>query len=413
MRRTPLRAAATLLAALVAVPVLAGPSAAAGTVTPLVTCQVFDPVRNTTTFVLGYENTGDAPVTYEAGTAQNFFNPEQRDRGQPTTFLPGRHPAAFTVSMDYAVRPAQFWVLGEIVLRADMTAPACTSVTTTSLSAPDSVATGLPVTVVATVQSVLALDPRTGTVDLAVDGDPVGSLPVGPDGTARFTLPALAAGSRTISASFAPDPASAQSPSSATTTLDVVDPGTVTIGPARTTGGTASVTITRAGAAGTASVDWATADGTAVAGEDYTASGGTVTFAEGETTATVSVPVAARPPGAPAERFFVLLQRATVPVGQASAAVLLAAGPTPDGGSGGPDGGGTGVPADGAGGGTPAGGGTAAGSGSPSSGGASTAGVRAASGLAATGWSGGTGLLLSGCALLLAGGAVIAARRAS
>jgi len=425
VRRHPLRAAAALAAALLAVPLLASPASAAGTLTPFVTCQVRDAVRGTTTYVLGYENTGDAPVTLTPGTADNFFNPGQRDRGQPDTFLPGRHPAAFTVGNVYAEVPKVFWILDGLIATADANPPECASVTTTTLSVPATATTGEPVTVVASVQSVVAVDPRTGTVDLAVDGAPVASAPLGAGGTTRFTLPALTAGTRTITASYVPDPASGQSGSDAAATVEVLDPGTLALGTATTTAGTAQLTVTRTSGTGTATVDWATADGTAEAGEDYTASAGTVTFTAGQTTATVTVPLAPRAPGAPEERFFVLLHRATAPVGTASAAVVLAPGPAAGGGGtgGGGTGGGGGAGGGGGGGtGAGAGGGAggAAGEGAGSAGAGATAGAgarsssaagRAASlGLALTG-AAPTALLASGTALLLVGGAAVAARR--
>ncbi|MGH7136469.1 MAG: Calx-beta domain-containing protein, partial [Pirellulales bacterium] len=59
------------------------------------------------------------------------------------------------------------------------------------------------------------------------------------------------------------------------------------------TGGAAVLLITRTGStAGTATVDYATSDGTASAGINYTAESGTVIFNDGQTTATITIPVA-------------------------------------------------------------------------------------------------------------------------
>lgn len=45
----------------------------------------------------GYENPNRRPVTMPVGT-DNRFNPDTANRGQPTTFLPGKHPYAFAVA---------------------------------------------------------------------------------------------------------------------------------------------------------------------------------------------------------------------------------------------------------------------------------------------------------------------------
>jgi hypothetical protein len=57
-------------------------------------------------------------------------------------------------------------------------------------------------------------------------------------------------------------------------------------------GGTATITVTRAGATGNAvAVSYATSDGTATAGQDYTATSGTLQFASGKTSETFNIPI--------------------------------------------------------------------------------------------------------------------------
>lgn len=69
---------------------------------PLVEC-VLDNKNGTYTAFFGYDNTNSVPVTIPVGT-NNRFSPSPENRGQPTTFAPGRTPvwpnAAFSVVFD-------------------------------------------------------------------------------------------------------------------------------------------------------------------------------------------------------------------------------------------------------------------------------------------------------------------------
>ena len=84
---------------------------------------------------------------------------------------------------------------------------------------------------------------------------------------------------------------------------------------------TMTFTVTKTGATALpASVDWTTNDVTAVAGSDYTAGSGTLTFTPGQTTATISIPVAGDVTFEPDETFHVDLSNvagAVVADGQA------------------------------------------------------------------------------------------------
>ena len=77
--------------------------------------------------------------------------------------------------------------------------------------------------------------------------------------------------------------------------LAFASPGRLSAAPVTVaeSGGSAVVTVTRtAGSSGTLSVDYATTDGLATAGADYTATSGTLTFGDGDTSETITVPVA-------------------------------------------------------------------------------------------------------------------------
>jgi surface-anchored protein len=59
------------------------------------------------------------------------------------------------------------------------------------------------------------------------------------------------------------------------------------------TAGTATITVNRSfGSDGPVTIDYATSDGTAQAGVDYTATSGTLSFANGETSKTITIPIA-------------------------------------------------------------------------------------------------------------------------
>ena len=125
-----------------------------------------------------------------------------------------------------------------------------------------------------------------------------------PSGTVSvFTLVVRATGEGTFTntatvtgATGDPDPG--DNSSSASTTVDEPEPGTLRFDAATYSvdedAGTAAVTVVRGGgSSGAVSVDYATSDGTATAGSDYTATSGTLEFADGQTTRTFSVPITA------------------------------------------------------------------------------------------------------------------------
>jgi hypothetical protein len=91
--------------------VLAGSATAfaATTVTGTVTCY-WPNADGTTTFSVGYVNTGATTVTIPVG-ANNYVTPSPQDRGQPTTFLAGSHPNVWAPSLtptDLANNPNWF-----------------------------------------------------------------------------------------------------------------------------------------------------------------------------------------------------------------------------------------------------------------------------------------------------------------
>ena len=65
---------------------------------------------NTFLFTFGYESAEASPVLLLPG-AQNFFTPQAGNRGQLSTFYPGRHSKAFRIAFDLSVQESFNWVL--------------------------------------------------------------------------------------------------------------------------------------------------------------------------------------------------------------------------------------------------------------------------------------------------------------
>ncbi|MGY1763582.1 hypothetical protein ACI79G_06570 [Geodermatophilus sp. SYSU D00779] len=86
--------AAVAVVALVAAP---GTASAKGTVVPLLDC-VLTNGDGSWTAVFGYENTSSSPVRIPRG-ARNKVTPATVGSPQPTTFRPGTHRGAFTVTV--------------------------------------------------------------------------------------------------------------------------------------------------------------------------------------------------------------------------------------------------------------------------------------------------------------------------
>ncbi|MBV9493405.1 MAG: right-handed parallel beta-helix repeat-containing protein [Acidobacteria bacterium] len=93
-----------------------------------------------------------------------------------------------------------------------------------------------------------------------------------------------------------PMAASLGAQSTATVTINDIEPGTIQFSSAtysvNENGGVLTVTVTRTGGStGTVSANYATSNGSATAGSDYTATSGTVTFGPGVTSQTFNVPI--------------------------------------------------------------------------------------------------------------------------
>jgi len=109
--------------------VLASPVAAFAApspVTPTVACY-WGNADGSTTFSVGYTNSGATTVTYPVGTL-NFVSPAPADRGQPTIFLPGVHTNAWAPTVtasDLANNPN--WTVNGVPVNYGGNIPACAS----------------------------------------------------------------------------------------------------------------------------------------------------------------------------------------------------------------------------------------------------------------------------------------------
>jgi hypothetical protein len=99
-----------------------GWDAIAFNVMPTLTC-IERRSNGTYAAVLGYDNLRTQPVTVAVG-AGNGFSPSPQNHGQPTTFLPGRHPSTF--SIDFGSAQTLTWQLSGYSLALARTGPACT-----------------------------------------------------------------------------------------------------------------------------------------------------------------------------------------------------------------------------------------------------------------------------------------------
>jgi len=91
------RVALTALVAAVALVATPGTASAIGEVTPVLEC-VRKNSNGTYTAVLGYTNSSTAPVTIPQGS-RNTVSPTKYNGWQPTTFQPGTHRGAVTVTV--------------------------------------------------------------------------------------------------------------------------------------------------------------------------------------------------------------------------------------------------------------------------------------------------------------------------
>lgn len=327
----------------------AAAAAAGGTdaLTPFVDCVQDAPLGVVTarTAVLGYRSTASAPVTVPAGAGANDVSSGAADRGQPSTFRPGEHHGAWLLTVDAAAEPSLTWSLGAASATIDGSAPTCTDATAVSVTAPATVSSPGTIAVSAAVTRFLLAPPDAGTITFAFDGVPAATVAVGPDGTGRADLATPTAGTHSLTAAFAPADGSTLKSATATSAVDVVAAsGPLSVDADSVVSGSTSarILVTRGNPSGTATVDFATVDGTARSGADFVATSGSVVLADGRSTATASIPLAARAPGSPAAVFFVVLKRASTGVDGAVAVVSLPAVPAQPSTSGAATGGGAG-----------------------------------------------------------------------
>ncbi|SET98682.1 hypothetical protein [Geodermatophilus poikilotrophus] len=125
-RRLLLRAALVAVVAVVALVAVPGAASARGTVVPLLDCVVAND-DGSWTAVFGYRNTSSSPVRIPTGP-RNKVTPATVGSPQPTTFQPGTHRGAFTVTVARGAGP--MWHLDGTNLAARRgTATACPSST--------------------------------------------------------------------------------------------------------------------------------------------------------------------------------------------------------------------------------------------------------------------------------------------
>jgi hypothetical protein len=118
-------ARAALVAVIGMVGLLAAPGTASahyGVVTPLFECVTKLHGADGWTALLGYSNTGNAPVTWAVGPG-NVLRPSARNGEQPTTFQPGTHRGVFTVA--FKTGNSVSWTVGGISVNATMNSKRC------------------------------------------------------------------------------------------------------------------------------------------------------------------------------------------------------------------------------------------------------------------------------------------------
>ena len=125
-RRLLLRAAVVAVVAVMALVAAPGTASAKGTVVPLLDCVVAND-DGSWTAVFGYQNRSGSPVRIPTGP-RNKVTPATVGSPQPTTFQPGTHRGAFTVTVPRGAGP--MWHLDGTNLAARLgTAKACPSST--------------------------------------------------------------------------------------------------------------------------------------------------------------------------------------------------------------------------------------------------------------------------------------------